>query len=138
VYIDIEFIRIPFDSKLEQKWRERDPSVVPDYALKWNGPGVKHSYGFGEWFASEFFQRQGYKVINNDYNLVSKTSQFQSNNDVISSVIGKGKIKLFGEKARELISTGVNVVTNLDPFVYNNHDCFFAEVKKGKDRLTKK
>lgn len=74
VYIDIEKLTIPFDKQLLCRWKERDPEVVPEFAMNWSGNGVKNGYGFGEWLSEAYFRELGFYVINDEYELFSKTS----------------------------------------------------------------
>ncbi|MFB9759255.1 hypothetical protein [Ectobacillus funiculus] len=132
--LQIEKITVPFQGELLTRWKERDPLVVPEYALKWNGKGVSNGFGFGEWLAEEFFRNQGYYIINDEFDLFSKNSKYKVYNDIISLIVGKEKIEIFRRVARVLYEDGYKI-ENLDLFIFDRNSFLFAEAKKGKDCL---
>lgn len=135
--IIIDERKIPFDPVTLLRWKARDPEIVPESHLQWKGPGISNGYGFGEWIAEKYFKSEGYDVINNEFNIVAKTSKFRENNRLIENLIGKERVKNFAQKVRELTEEGNKIVSHLDLFVYseNEKDYFFVEVKKEQDRL---
>ncbi|WP_042458853.1 hypothetical protein [Neobacillus dielmonensis] len=132
--IEIEQLMIPTEKDSLFRWKERDPAIVPEFALAWKGNGVANGYGFGEWMAERYFRSLGYYVINNEFDLFSKTSKYKRYNDLIKMMVGNDKYESFSQKGKTLYDQGYKI-ENLDLFVFNTHSCFFAEVKKGKDFL---
>lgn len=135
MHLTIEEIIIPFEKSLLDRWRMRDPLIVPLESLEKGGRGVEGSYGFGELLASQYFREKGYNVIDSGYNLVSKTSKFKENNKVIESVLGKDKINLFKTMVNFYTDKGYNITTDLDLFIYNSNISYFVDAKKGRDTL---
>jgi hypothetical protein len=133
--VEINEIKIPFELKLLKRWKSRDPETVPEFYLNWKGPGISNGYGFGEWVAEKFFKDKGYKVLNNNFNIVAKTSKYKENNKLIKSLIGKEHVLEFSQRVRDLNEKGCKVVSHLDLFIYNDNEYFFAEVKKEQDKL---
>jgi hypothetical protein len=133
--VGISEIKIPFELKLLKRWKARDLEIVPESCLIWNGPGISNGYGFGEWMAEKFFIEKGYKVINNEFNIVAKKSKYKENNTLIKRLIGKERVLEFSQKIRDLNERGCKVVSHLDLFIYNDKEYFFAEVKKEQDKL---
>lgn len=125
--VTIREIKIPYDSNLLKRWKTRDPEVVPEIYLNLKGPGISNGYFFGEWIAEQFFLNKGYKVMNNDSNLVAKTSKYKENNNVIKSLVGRDLVKEFSEKVNDLYQKGYKIVSHLDLFVYNDNDYFFLK-----------
>jgi hypothetical protein len=132
--IEIEKIVIPIQQELLLRWKNRDPLIVPEYVLNTEGNGVANSYGFGEWVAENYFRRKGYYVINDEFDLYSKTSKYKVYNDIITNIVGKEKMLEFQRVIRQLYKTGYKS-ENVDLFVFNTNSFFFVEVKKGKDVL---
>lgn len=135
--LEVEEWIIPFDTVLFDRWKNRDPHVVTEKLLAQQGPGIFNGYGFGEWVAENFFVREGYKVINNEFNMVAGTSKYTENNALITNMVGKEKVERFKQEVRHLTANGVKVVSHLDLFVYNHQENLFAEVKRGRDRIRK-
>jgi hypothetical protein len=131
--VQIKEIRIPYDVTMLKRWKERDARIVLESYLNWNGPGVLNGYGFGEWIAEKFFTNKGFRVMNNDFNIVAKTSRYKENNNLIKNFIGKERVLEFSQKVRELNEKRCKVVSHL--FIYNENEFFFAEVKKEQDKL---
>jgi len=132
--LQVEKITVPFQEELLTRWKKRDSSVVPEYALNWNGEGISNGFGFGEWLAEEFFRNKGYYVINDEFDLFSKNSKYKVYNDIISLIVGKDKVETFRKVARELYGEGYKI-ENVDLFIFNRNSFLFAEAKKGKDPL---
>ncbi len=133
--ITVEEITIPFDNHIMERWRMRDPLVVPKERLEWRGPGIENSFGFGEWLAGNYFREQGYHVIDSGYNLVSKTSKFKENNDVIASIVGRDALQLFKTAVQSYLGKGCKITSDLDLFIYKDDASYFVDAKKGADRL---
>jgi hypothetical protein len=133
-FINVEENYVNFDVELLIRWKQRDISVVPQYALDWKGNGVSNGYGFGEWFVEQYFNNNGFKVIRNDFNIISKKSKFKENNQVIASIFGDERVLSFGNVARRFYQNGLKI-ENVDLFVFNDYTSYFVEVKKGKDQL---
>jgi len=131
--IEVEQITIPYDKELLLKWKSRDVVTVPNFMLDWNGLGISNGYGFGEWMAEQFFRDKGYYVFN-EFDLLSAKTKFKRYNDMITSINGTDQLENFREAIQGSLESG-NRVENPDLFVFNLDTCFFAEVKKGKDRL---
>jgi hypothetical protein len=85
--VEINEIKIPFELKLLKRWKSREPEIVPEAYLNWNGPGTSNGYGFGEWIVEKLFTDKGYKVLNNDFNIVAKTSKYK---EMITRIIDYG------------------------------------------------
>lgn len=132
--LQVEKITVPFQKDLLIRWKERDASIVPEFALNWEGEGVSNGFGFGEWLAEEFFRNKGYYVINDEFDLFSKTSKYKIYNEIISLIVGKEKVELFGKISRDLHKKGYKI-ENIDLFIYDRNSFLFAEAKKGKDYL---
>jgi hypothetical protein len=132
--MEIEQITIPTKKVFLQRWKERDSSIVPEFALNWKGNGVVNGYGFGEWMAEKYFRSLGYYVINDEFDLFSKKSKYHRYNELIANIIGKEKMDLFSKRCRLLYQNDYKI-ENLDLFVFKTDSCFFAEVKKGTDFL---
>jgi hypothetical protein len=135
VHLTIEEIIIPFEKSLMDRWRMRDPLIVPLQSLEKGGRGVERSYGFGEFLASQYFREKGYNVIDNGYNLISKTSKFKENNKLIELVLSKDKISQFKTMVNFHKDKGYKITTDLDLFIYNSNVSYFVDAKKGKDTL---
>lgn len=134
VSLQVERITIPFQKNLLVRWKERDISLVPEYALNRDGKGVSRGYGFGEWLAEAYFRNKGYYIINNEFDLFSKKSKYRTYNDIIALMIGKERIDTFKKVTNSLYQKGYKT-ENIDLFIYNTESFFFAEAKKGKDKL---
>ncbi|MCT8139957.1 hypothetical protein H1D32_21000 [Anaerobacillus sp. CMMVII] len=132
--IELDQITLPYLKEELQQWKHRDSGIVPAFILDWEGPGVSNGYGFGEWVAEKYFRNHGYYVLTNEFNLLSKTSKYERYNKIISTMVNTDKIKQFKEAVQHLIQQGISI-ENPDLFVFNLETCFFAEVKKEKDRL---
>ncbi|MBY6270165.1 hypothetical protein [Parageobacillus thermoglucosidasius] len=132
--ITFEKITVPYGNEELFDWKSRNPKTVPQFALNWNDPGVSNGYGFGEWKAEQHFRQQGFYVINNEFNLLSKHSKFERYNQIIKLMIHEPGLNLFLDAVQRLTSQGYSI-ENPDLFVYNLHTSFFAEVKKEKDVL---
>ncbi|MGS2778644.1 hypothetical protein ACVBAX_14850 [Robertmurraya sp. GLU-23] len=52
------------------------------------------------------FRNKGYYVINDEFDLFSKTSKYKIYNDIISVIIGKEKVELFEKVAKDLHKKG--------------------------------
>ncbi|MEH7110681.1 hypothetical protein, partial [Bacillus sp. JJ1764] len=130
----LEKLTIPFKNELLIRWKNRDQGVVPEYALNWGGNGVSNGFGFGEYLAEEFFRKKGYYVINNEFDLFSKTSKYKLYNDIITLIIGKEKMDLFKKVASDLYEKGYKI-ENVDLFIFDRGSFIFADAKKGKDYL---
>jgi hypothetical protein len=132
--LEIEKITLPLNKDLLARWKKRDPDIVPAFALKNNGNGIENGYGFGEWIAEKYFRSLGYYLINDEFDLFSKTSKYKRYNEIIKNIISKEKVELFSKQALKNYKNGIKI-ENLDLFVFNTESYFFAEVKKGKDFL---
>jgi len=132
--ITIEKITIPYKKEELLNWKARNPETVPQYALNWNGPGISNGYGFGEWKAEQYFRKQGYYIINNEFNLLSNHSKFKRYNQVIKTMVHESGMALLVNAAQNLNTLNYNV-ENPDLFVFNLLNTFFVEVKKEKDIL---
>lgn len=132
--ITFEKITVPYKKEELLNWKSRNPKTVPQFALNWNGPGISNGYGFGEWKAEQHFRQQGFYVINNEFNLLSKYSKFERYNQIIKLMIHEPGSNLFLDAVQRLTSQGYSI-ENPDLFVYNLHTSFFVEVKKEKDVL---
>jgi hypothetical protein len=51
-----EKITVPYRKDELLTWKARNPNIVPQYVLNWNGPGVSSGYGFGECKAEQYFR----------------------------------------------------------------------------------
>jgi len=132
--IEIEKITIPYDKESLLRWKDRDASIVPSFMLDWNGPGISNGYGFGEWMAASFFRDLGYYVFTNEFDLLSDKTKFKRYNEMINTIIGLNQFEKFNEAIKNASERGFRI-ENPDLFVFDLDTCFFAEVKKGKDRL---
>jgi hypothetical protein len=132
--ITIEKITIPYDKELLYQWKQRDPKIVPQYLMGCKGPGVRNGYGFGEWMAERFFRDNGYCVFANGFDLISNKSKYRSFNRMIETMITPIQLQAFKETLQTIRNKGIKV-ENPDLFVFNLETFFFAEAKKGKDRL---
>lgn len=132
--ISIEQITIPYDIGSLDRWKKRDPQIVPEFMLEWKGPGISNGYGFGEWMAEKYLRNQGYYIFSNDFNLISKNTKFTRINNMIETMIGKEEIDNFKRALSISIEKGYSV-ENVDLFVYSLDNYYFVEVKKGDDRL---
>jgi hypothetical protein len=134
VYFELEKIIIPFEKDQLIRWKMRDSSLVPEYALNWAGNGVSNGFGFGEWHAEQYFRSKGYYVINDEYDLFSKRSKYKVYNEIIVQIVGKDKAETFRKAIRYLNKQGYKT-ENLDLFVFDTNTSFFVEAKKGRDEL---
>lgn len=132
--LTISKITIPYDQELLHKWKRRDPVIVPAFLLGRKGPGISNGYGFGEWHAEQYFRSHGYHVFTDEFNFLSKKSMFDPYNRMIATLIDHERITAFEQEVDQLIERNVSI-ENPDMFVYNLDSIFFAEVKKGRDRL---
>lgn len=132
--ITIEKITIPFNKELLDSWKRRDPEVVPNFMLEKNGPGVSNGYGFGEWIAERYLRNKGYYIFSNDFNFISKTSKFFRFNKMIETMFSREQLDNF-KAIINLNQENKLPVENIDLFVYDSKDSYFAEVKKGRDKL---
>ncbi len=132
--ITIEQITIPYKNELLSKWKQRDPQIVPRFMLEWEGPGISNGYGFGEWMAERYFRDKGYYVFTNEFNLISKASKFHKFNRMIETIVSEEQFDNFKTCANISIQNGYSV-ENIDLFIYNLDNHFFAEVKKVNDKL---
>ncbi len=132
--ITIEQLTIPYKKVLLEQWKQKDPEIVPSFMLAWGGPGISHGYGFGEWMAEKYFRENGFYVFTNDFNLVSNTKKFKRLNIMIESLFSQEQLKGFIDAIKVNYQRGYTV-ENPDLFVFDSKTYFFAEVKKGKDKL---
>ncbi|OPL08112.1 MAG: hypothetical protein AVO33_01965 [delta proteobacterium ML8_F1] len=132
--IEIEKITLPYDKELLLRWKDRDQSIVPTFMLGWNGPGISNGYGFGEWMAAQYFRNLGYYVFANEFDFLSDTTKFRRYNEMIKTIIDFDKREKFNEAIKDASESGFRI-ENPDLFVFNLDTCFFAEVKKDKNRL---
>lgn len=132
--ITIEQITIPYKTELLSKWKQRDPQIVPAFMLDWGGPGISNGYGFGEWIAERYFRDKGYYVLTNEFDLISKVSKFHKFNKIIETMVSKEQLDNFKTCVNTSIQNGYSV-ENIDLFIYNLDNHFFAEVKKENDKL---
>jgi hypothetical protein len=134
VSIAIERVTIPYKKELLKQWKQRDPKIVPQFMLGWNGPGISNGYGFGEWMAERYFRDNGLYIFTNDFDLLSISSKYLRYNMMIETMIPPRKLQTFKE-VLQVITEKKYAIENPDLFVFNLETCFFAEVKKGKDKL---
>lgn len=132
--IEIEQITIPYNKELLTRWKARDPSIVPNFMLGWNGPGISNGYGFGEWISEQFFRDNGYYVFANEFDLLSTKTKFKRYNEMITTIIGENRLINFKDAFSDTLKSGKKI-ENPDLFVYNLKTCFFVEVKKEKDKI---
>lgn len=132
--IRIEKIIVPFQKEMLLQWKDRDPNIVPKFMLNSKGPGTSNGYGFGEWMAERYFRELGYYVFTNDFDLYSKKTKYQRINKMIETLVSPEKMQVFKAALHEAYHKGFKV-ENPDLFVFDLQTCFFAEVKKGKDKL---
>lgn len=132
--ITIEQITIPYKNEILSKWKQRDTEIVPAFMLDWGGPGISNGYGFGEWMAERYFRDKGYYVLTNEFDLISKVSKFHKFNKIIETMVSKEELDNFKSCVNTSIQNGYSV-ENIDLFIYNLDNHFFAEVKKGNDKL---
>lgn len=132
--IEVEKITIPYDKELLLRWENRDANIVPTFMLDWNGPGVSNGYGFGECMATQYFRDLGYYVFTNEFDLLSNKSKYKRSNEMINTIIGLNQLVKFNEVTKDAFERGFRI-ENPDLFVFDLDTCFFAEVKKDKDRL---
>lgn len=53
--LDIGQIIIPIQNESLLRWKNRERSIVPEFALNWKGYGEVYGYGFVEWIAEKYF-----------------------------------------------------------------------------------
>jgi hypothetical protein len=97
------------------------------------GPGISNGYFFGERMAERYFQENGYYVFSNEFNLLSKKSKYRRYNQMIETLIPPSQLQAFKEVLPNILEN--YSIENPDLFVYSLKECFFVEVKKGKDVL---
>lgn len=131
--ITIEKITLPYEKELLTRWKQRDPQVVPLSMIGGAGPGIDNGYFFGERMAERYFRDNGYYVFSNEFNLLSKKSKYRRYNQMIETLIPPSQLQSFKEVLPNILE--YYSIENPDLFVYNLKQCFFVEVKKGKDIL---
>lgn len=131
--ITIEKITLPYEKELLTRWKQRDPQIVPHSMIDGAGPGIDNGYFFGERMAESYFRDNGYYVFSNEFNLLSKKSKFRRYNQMIETLIPPSRLQAFKEVLPKILEN--YSIENPDLFVYNLKECFFVEVKKGKDIL---
>jgi hypothetical protein len=136
IEVNLEVSQYNYDSDLLVRWRAGNNLIVPQYVLQWNGPGMKHSYGFGEMLAEKHFRNEGYVVFNNNFDILSLNSKHQKINNALFSIIGLKEVAEFKNCLRDLNLNGNQYkVKQPDLFVFNDNEHFFVEVKKDSDKL---
>jgi hypothetical protein len=131
--VEIEKEFICFDPYELEQWRLGKSEVVPQYAQNWKGNGRANGYGYGEFVAKRHLEITDAEVIANDFNLFSLKSKYNENNKRIEKVMGEGKYKKLQEVLNKLYRDGIKV-ENPDLCILKPN-LFFAEAKKGRDRL---
>lgn len=131
--ITIEKITLPYEKELLIRWKQRDPLIVPHNLIGKKGPGISNGYFFGEWMAERYFRDDGCYVFSNEFDLLSKKSKFRRYNQMIETLIPPSRLQAFKEVLPYILEN--YSIENPDLFVYNLKECFFVEVKKGKDIL---
>jgi hypothetical protein len=130
-------IRLSYPHELELRWRQRDPSLVPERFLKHAGPGISQSYHFGEFFVQKHLESKGYTVLNQNFNVVDKNSKCHESNKTIESALGSEKYSKLHEMIEEAKESGK--VENPDicaiKYTENPPEVIFCEVKKGVDKI---
>lgn len=132
--ITIEQIIIPYNRELLSRWKQKDPEVVPHFMMNVKGPGISNGYSFGEWMAERYLRNQGYYIFSNDFDFISKKTKFERFNKMIETMFSEEQLSDFKTNANINSQNGYSV-ENIDLFVYDLENHFFAEVKKGKDKL---
>ncbi len=131
--ITIEKITLPYEKELLSRWKQRDPQIVPYFMMSKAGPGISNGYFFGKWIAEKYFRDNGYYVFSNEFDLLSKKSKYRRYNQMIETLIPPSRLQAFKEVLPNILEN--YSIENPDLFVYNLKECFFVEVKKGKDIL---
>jgi hypothetical protein len=131
--ITVEKITIPYEKELLSRWKQRDPQIVPHSMIGGAGPGIDNGYFFAEWMVERYFRENGYYVFSNEFNLLSKKSKFRRYNQMIETLISPSQLQAFKRVLPNILEN--YRIENPDLFVYNLKECFFVEVKKGRDIL---
>jgi hypothetical protein len=125
---------LSYDPQELRKWREGDRSVVPPEVLNWKGPGRQHGYAYGEFFVKRFLKVQGHQYVTSHFDLVSAKSKYVDENARIEKTIGTKTYSLLRDSIIRVKESGIRI-ENPDLCIIDEDKVFFAEVKKGTDKL---
>ncbi len=125
---------LSYDPQEFRKWREGDSSVVPPEVLNSKGPGRQHGYGYGEFFVKRFLKTQGHQYVTSHFDLISAKSKYAEENARIEKAIGTRTYSLLRDSIRRVKECGIRI-ENPDLCIIDRDKVFFAEVKKGTDKL---
>lgn len=131
----IEEVVLYYDPKELEKWKNRDPKLVPKYFLNHAGPGVSQGYHYGECFVNNHLIKKGNDVISPPecFNIFAKNTKFKENNKLIEKAMGSIKYCKLRDTLREMVKRGIKI-ENPDICVLRPK-LFFADVKKDKDKM---
>jgi len=130
----MEEIILEFDSSDLERWKRRDPALVPEYFLNHKGPGIEQGYHFGECFVWKKLIGDGNDVIFPEcFNIIDRNSKFDENNHMIAKAMGRKKYGQFRIIAESIRKAGMKIenpdICVISPLL------FFADVKRGNDKM---